>query len=183
MGTGRPPGTGARPAARVLATAATAVTAVALVSTLTTGCTGERSTDERAPQPPPANSAFIDVEATRAVSEQIAPAVERFFSYDYRRLDEHMSQTMADTTSRYWTAVEPSLRIVRDVAPAKQVVADAKVVATSVHDLQPSRAQLLLFVDRSTTERNAEPQREASSVVVTAVRTGPNWKIDGMSVS
>lgn len=167
--------------ARAAAVAAAVV--LALVTTLTNGCSGERGTGEPAPQPPPANLAFIDVEATRAVSEQIAPAVARFFSYDHRRLDEHLAQTMADTTPRYWTAVEPSLRVVRDVAPAKQVVASAEVVATSVRGLQPSRAELLLFVDRSTTERGGEPQREASSVVVTAVRTGPHWKIDGMSVS
>lgn len=153
------------------------------MTTLTSGCTGEPSTGRPAPEPPPANLAFVDVEATRAVSEQIAPAVARFFSYDHRRLDEHMSQTMADTTPRYWTAVEPSLRIVRDVAPAKQVIANAKVRDTAVRDLQPGRAELLLFVDRSTTEGGAEPQREASSVVVTAVRTGPYWKIDGMTVS
>lgn len=159
-----------------------AVLACAVAATLATGCTGEHR-DDHAPPPPPANLAFVDAEATRAVSEQITAAVTRFFSYDYRRLDGDLSETMSDTTPRYWAEVEPSLRIVRDVAPRKQVVASADVVATSVRVLEPGRAELLLFVDRRTTEATAAPQLDASSVIVKAARTGPDWKIDGMTVS
>ncbi|MGH4027229.1 MAG: hypothetical protein ACRDRV_21880 [Pseudonocardiaceae bacterium] len=158
-----------------------AVAACAVAAALAAGCTSEHP-DSHAP-PPPANLAFVDVEATRGVCDQIAPAVARFFSYDYRRLDEALSETMADTTPRYWTEVEPSLRIVRDVAPRKQVVASADVVATSVRMLEPSRAELLLFVNRRTTEVAAAPQLDTSTVVVKAARTGPHWKIDGMTVS
>lgn len=172
MGTGRPHDTA------VLRTAVACIVA----ATLAAGCTS-RHRDNHVPSPPPANLAFIDVEATGAVSEQIAPAVARFFSYDYRQFDGHLSETMADTTSRYWTEVEPSLRIVREVVPRKQVVASAEVVATSVRVLEPGRAELLLFVNRRTTEATAAPQLDASSVVVKAVRTGPLWKIDGMTVS
>ena len=117
------------------------------------------------------------------MSEQITPAVARFFSYDYRRLDGDLSETMADTTPRYWTTVEPSLQVVREVAARKQIVASADVVATSVRVLEPSRAELLLFVNRRTTQASAAPQLDSSSVVIKAARTGPHWKIDGMSVS
>ena len=158
-----------------------AVAACAVAATLAAGCSSEHP-DNHAP-PPPANLAFVDVEATRAVCDQIAPAVALFFSYDYRRLDDDLSETMADTTPRYWTEVEPSLRIVREVAPRKQVVASADVVATSVRMLEPSRAELLLFVNRRTTEASAAPQLDGSTVVVKAARTGPHWKIDGMTVS
>lgn len=167
-------------AARRVALGGTLAAALLVVA----GCTGDSAEHPGDHAPPaPANLAFIDTEATRAVSEQITPAVARFFSYDYRRLDEHMSQAMADSTARYWTEVEPSLTIVREVAPRKQVVATAEVVATSVRVLEPSRAELLVFVDRRTTEAGAAPQLEASSVIVKAARTGPHWKIDGMSVS
>ncbi|MGH3906087.1 MAG: hypothetical protein ACRDTE_18180 [Pseudonocardiaceae bacterium] len=155
-----------------------------LVAGLVAGCAGDSSAeDHNAPSPLPANLAFVDVEATRAVSEQIKPAVARFFSYDHRQFDAYLSQVMADTTPRYWTEVEPSLSIVRDVASRKQVVASAEVVATSVRVLEPSRAELLLFVNRRTTEAGGPPQLEGSSVVIKAARTGPNWKIDGMTVS
>ena len=163
-----------------------AVAICAVAATLAAGCSSEHRDSEHRDShgpPPPANLAFVDVEATRAVSDQIAPAVARFFSYDYHRLDGDLSETMADTTPRYWTEVEPSLRIVRDVAPRKQVVASADVVATSVRMLEPSRAELLLFVNRRTTEGSAAPQPDASTVVVKAARTGPHWKIDGMTVS
>jgi Mce-associated membrane protein len=172
MGTGRPHDTAVL---RV-------VIACTVAAMLAVGCTSEHR-DKHALPPPPANLAFIDVEATHAVTEQIAPAVARFFSYDYRRFDAHLSETMADTTPRYWTELEPSLRIVREVAPGKQVVANAEVVATSVRVLEPSRAELLLFVNRRTTQASAAPQLEASSVVVKAARTGPHWKIDGMTLS
>lgn len=172
MSTGRPPDTAVP----------RAVVACAVAATLAAGCTSEQR-ENHAPPPPPDNLAFVDVGATRAVSGQIASAVTRFFSYDYRRLDGDLSESMADTTPRYWAEVEPTLRIVRDVAPRKQVVASADVVATSVRVLEPSRAELLLFVNRRTTEGTAAPQQVASTVVVKAARSGPDWKIDGMTVS
>lgn len=148
-----------------------------LLAGLVAGCAGEAT-----PPPPPANLAFVDVEATRAVSDEVAPAVARFFSYDFRQLDEHASQIMADSTAGYWAQVEPTLVVVREVASSKQVVTTAEVVATSVHVLEPARAELLLFVNRSTTQAGGPPQVEPSSVTVTAARIGPAWKIDGMTV-
>ncbi len=159
------------------------------VGALGAGCTDDPSDDHRddhrgggAQAARPANVAFLDVETSRAVSEQITPAVARFFSYDFRRLDEHAAQVMADTTARYWSGVEPSLEIVREVAPRKQAVATAEVVATALDTLEPGRATLLLFVNRTTTEAGGPAQQERSSVVVTAARIGPHWKIDGMTV-
>ncbi|MFN2495831.1 MAG: hypothetical protein ABR608_07975 [Pseudonocardiaceae bacterium] len=156
-----------------------ALLAVALAG-LGAGCTGDRDADS--PPPGPANLAFVDVEASRAVTDQITPAVARFFSYDFRRLDEHSLAIQESTTARYWSEIAPSLEIVRGVAPSKQTVASAEVIATSLRVLEPGRAELLLFVNRSTTEAGGPPQLEGSSVVVTAARIGPMWKIEGMRV-
>lgn len=155
--------------------------AAVLLAGLAAGCAGQRG--QASPPPRPANLAFIDVEATSTVSDQIAPAVARFFSYDFRRLDEHASTIMADSTAGYWAKVEPTLGIVRSVAASQQVVTTSEVVATSVRVLEPGRAELLLFIDRDTTRAGAPPHREPSSVIVTAARIGPTWKIDGMTVS
>ncbi|MGQ0775919.1 MAG: hypothetical protein ACT4NY_16120 [Pseudonocardiales bacterium] len=156
-----------------------AVVAV-LLAGLVASCAGEASV--AAPAALPANLAFIDVEATAAVSDEIAPAVARFFSYDFRQLDEHSAQIMADSTAAYWAQVEPTLEVVRSVATSRQVATTSEVVATSVRVLEPSRAELLLFVNRSTTQADAPAQREPSSIIVTAAQIGPNWKIDAMTV-
>lgn len=144
------------------------------------GCAGERDPEPAAPGP--ANLAFVDVEASRAVIDQITPAVARFFSYDFRRLDEHELAIQESTTARYWAEIAPTLPVIRDVAPSKQAIATAEVIGTSLRVLEPSRAELLLFVNRSITEAGGAPQPVASSVVVTAARIGPTWKIDGMTV-
>ncbi|MGH3914942.1 MAG: hypothetical protein ACRDTC_16270 [Pseudonocardiaceae bacterium] len=151
-----------------------------LLAGVAVGCTDE--SNEAGPPPAPANLAFVDVEATTAVSNEIAPAVARFFSYDFRNLDEHSAQIMADSTAGYWSQVEPTLEVVREIAVSRQIVISAEVVATSVDVLEPSRAELLLFVDRVTTEGEGPPQREPSSVLVTAARIGTAWKIEGMKV-
>lgn len=156
------------------------VVGAVLVAGVVAGCAGEASTGT--PEALPANLAFVDVEATAAVSDQIAPAVARFFSYDFRRLDEHSAQIMADSTASYWAEVEPTLEVVRSVATTRRVTIASEVVATSVRVLEPSRAELLLFVNRSTTLADAPPHREPSSIHVTAAQIGPNWKIDGMTV-
>lgn len=150
------------------------------VVALVVGCTDEPSAADPASRP--ANLAFVDVAATTAVSDEIAPAVARFFSYDFRDLDKHTAQIMADSTAAYWTQVEPKLAVVRSVAVSRQVVSSADVVAISVRMLEPSRAELLLFVDRNTTQVDAAPHREPSSIIVTAARIGPAWKLDGMRV-
>lgn len=153
-----------------------------LLTGLVLGCTDEADEAETRLPPGPANLAFIDVEATAAVSAEIAPAVARFFSYDFRNLDVYSAQILADFTAGYSAQVEPTLEVVREVAVSKQVVTTAEVVATSVDVLEPSRAELLLFVDRVITEADGPPQREPSSVLVTAARIGPVWKIDGIRV-
>lgn len=160
-------------------TAALLVT-VAVVAALGAGCTDDPGTTP--PPAPPANLAFLDVEASRAVLDQMTPAVERFYSYDFRKLDEHELGIMAVTTAQFWSGIEPSLQIIRDVAPRKEVTATAEVVATSLRTLEPGRAELLLFVNRSTTQAGGPPQLDASSVVVTSVRIGPAWKIDGLGL-
>lgn len=153
---------------------------LAVGAVLGTGCTADR---ESGPPPaPPANLAFVDVEAGDAVLDQLTPAVERFYSYDFRRLDEYELALMAVTTARFWSDTSPTLRIVGEVAPRKQVVVAADVVAASLSVLEPSRAELLLFVSRSTTQAGGPPQRDVISVVVTTVRIGPEWRIDGLEL-
>ncbi|HEU0088195.1 MAG TPA: hypothetical protein VFQ77_11205 [Pseudonocardiaceae bacterium] len=157
------------------------VALVALLAALLAGCAHQRSAEVPAPARP-ANLAFVDIEASRAVSDQITPAVARFFSYDYRWLDAHFSQLRSDSTARFWSEQEPSLGVVREVVARKQVVGTAKVVATSLHVLEPGRAELLLFVDRRITQAGGPAQEVNSSVLITAARVGPNWKLDGMAV-
>jgi hypothetical protein len=135
---------------------------------LVTGCAGNREPDP--PAPAPANLAFVDVEAGRTVTEQITPAVAQFFSYDFRRLDEHALAVQACTTARYWSEATPGLTILREVAPGKQAIATAEVIATSLRFLEPGRAELLLFLNRSITEAGGPPQPLGDSVVVTAAR-------------
>jgi Mce-associated membrane protein len=154
---------------------------LAVIAAVVTGCGGHR--DDGAPAPRPANLAFIYVQASHTVLNQISPAVAQFFSYDYRHLDEHDRQVRAVSTAQFWSRTEPSLKVVNDVAPRKQVVASAQVVASSLHLLQPGRAELLLFVNRSTTEAAGRPQLDGASVLVTASRIGQAWKIDEMTVS
>jgi Mce-associated membrane protein len=152
---------------------------VAIVALLT-GCTSDRG--DGAPAPRPANLAFIYDEASKTVLNQMSPAVAGFFSYDYRHLDEHEVQLKAVSTDRFWSQLQPTLKILHEVAPRKQAAATATVVANSLHLLQPGRAELLLFVNRSTTEAAGRPQLAGSSVLVTAARRGSTWKIDGMTV-
>jgi Mce-associated membrane protein len=158
----------------------TAALLLAVVAVLGAGCSS--SGDAEPPPAPPGNLAFLDVEASRTVLDEMTPAVEGFYSYDFRQLDEHEMHIMAVTTARFWSEIEPTLPVVREVAPRKQITVTAEVIATSLRVLEPGRAELLLFVNRSTTQAGDPPQPDATSVVVTAERIGSTWKIDGLEL-
>lgn len=162
----------------------TAAALLVVIAALVTGCASTSDdTGDGAPAPRPADLTFIYVQATHTVLDQISPAVAQFFSYDYRHLDEHNRQIRAASTASFWNQTEPSLKVVNDVAPRKQLVGSAQVVASSLHLLQPARAELLLFVDLTATQAGGPPRRDGVSVLVTAARIGQVWKIDGMTVS
>jgi Mce-associated membrane protein len=161
---------------------------LAVIAALVAGCGGDSDdgsgdSGDGAPAPRPADLTFIYVQATHTVLAQIPPAVAQFFSYDYRHLDQHNRQIRAASTASFWSQTEPSLKVVNDVAPRKQLVGSAQVVDSSLHLLQPARAELLLFVDLTATQAGGPPRRDGVSVLVTAARIGQVWKIDGMTVS
>jgi Mce-associated membrane protein len=165
---------------RASSVAAARVAVVAVISAaVLAGCSDDEP-NGTVSAPPPANLAFVDVETSRLVLDQISPAVARFYSYDFRQLDEHAADIREIGTARFWSEIEPTLELVRSVALSREVVATAEVVGTSLRVLEPGRAELLLFVDRSTTETNGPPQQDGSSVLVNAARIGSQWKIDGM---
>lgn len=190
MRTGRP---------RSIVARVTAGAAVALIATLVvSGCGNDHNgndhggndhggehTDEHSDEaaaPAPANLAFVDIGATEAVLDQMTPAVAQFFNYDFQGFDEHVAQIRTDFTPEFWTEMEPGLEVVREVAQAKEVTSSAEVVGASVRSVQGGTAELLLFVNRTTTEEGGEPQSTISSVILTAAQVGPEWKIDGMRV-
>jgi hypothetical protein len=151
---------------------------VAVIAVLGAGCAGEPGADPAPAPVPPADAASLDTEAGRAVLDQLTPAVEKFYSYDFQQLDEHELAMTTVTTARYWSEIEPTLSIVREVASSKQVTVSATVSSASLRVLEAGRAEVLMSVNRSTTQQGGPARQDTFSVVVTAELVGSEWKID-----
>ncbi|RLK60767.1 hypothetical protein [Actinokineospora cianjurensis] len=124
------------------------------------------------------NTALVDAAATSEVTGRLTVAVERTLSYSYTDLDANATavrETLAGTATCEYDKLFGQ---VRKLAPEQKLVLTTKVRKIGVTRLDGDRADLLVFVDQSTT-RADQAQTTASGAVfgVRAERLGGAWKI------
>ena len=85
-----------------------------------------------------------------------------------------------DTVEQY----DPLFEVIRDNAYETETVVDVEVIASSVVRAGDERAEILLFVNRPTTNaRTEEPVVYRDQVTVSMQRVDGEWKIDGLTSS
>ncbi|GAA3019390.1 hypothetical protein [Actinokineospora globicatena] len=124
------------------------------------------------------NTALVDAAATSEVTGRLTVAVERTLSYSYTDLDANakaVKETLAGTATCEYDKLFGQ---VRKLAPEQKLVLTTKVRKIGVTRLDGDRADLLVFVDQSTT-RADQAQTTASGAVfgVRAERLDGGWKI------
>ncbi|WP_300682237.1 hypothetical protein [Nocardioides sp.] len=130
-------------------------------------------------RPDPVAAEDAAVAAQHAAEQAIVPVV----AYDYRTLDENEKDAESYLTSRYRTAqFAPLWATVKKNAPASKTVITATVVGSGVVHATPDRVQVLVLVDRPTSNATTTtPVTYEDHVTVTMVRSGGRWLIDDLT--
>lgn len=131
--------------------------------------------DQVSGSPAATNAALVDAEATDAVAEQVAAAVQRIYSYDFARLDENERAAGEVVHGSFAAEFQEQFGQVRDAAAEQEAVVTATVLGTAVKMLDGDRASVVVFVDQH--DGRTQELLQARRLVVTAQQVDGSWKI------
>lgn len=108
-----------------------------------------------------------------------AETVSQILSYDHRNVEQHFASVLDSLGGEFRPQFEEvSHQVIVPSAQQRQVVTNADVVGSSVIDSRPDQAELLLFVNQSTTSaEQPNTKLDGSRVRVTVERIDGRWLI------
>lgn len=124
-------------------------------------------------------------EATRTAQSAAERAIVPILSYDAATLDEDQEAAHSYMTSDYRKDdYDPLFQVLRDNAPATGTRVEAEVIASGIVRSGEDRVDILLFVNRPTTNKQQrEPVVYKDQVTVTMEKVGDDWLVDDMVTS
>jgi Mce-associated membrane protein len=123
-------------------------------------------------------------ESTRAAQSAAERAVVPVLSYDAKTLDEDQAAAQAQMTSGYRKKYDQLFEAIKDNAPRTGTSVSAEVIASGIVRSGEDRAEILLFVNRPTTNKSRpEPVVFRDQVTVTMQRVGGDWLVDDLTTS
>ncbi|MBL0745991.1 J domain-containing protein [Nocardioides baculatus] len=125
-----------------------------------------------------------DDSAARAAQVAAERAVVPVLSYDYETLDEDQKAAQALMTGSYRTEYDKLFAVLEENAPETQTRVTASVVASGIVRASADRVQVLVFVDRPTTNKlSAEPVVYKDQVTLSMQLVDDTWLVDDMVTS
>ena len=123
-------------------------------------------------------------EATRAAQSAAERAIVPVLSYDAKTLEEDQSEARSYMTSDYRSEYDKLFEVLKENAPRTQTAVTAEVVASGIVRSGENRAEILVFVNRPTTNKaQPEPVIYRDQVTVTMQREGDDWLVDDLKTS
>ncbi|MFI2706411.1 hypothetical protein ACH5WX_02595, partial [Nocardioides sp. CER28] len=121
-----------------------------------------------------------DAAGAREAAER---AVVPVLSYDYRTLDQGQRDAESHLTTHYRDkAFRPLFATIKKNAPGTQAVVTTKVVESAIVRAGEDRVEVLVLVDRPTTnKKQTTPVTYEDHVTVTMERSDHGWLIDDMT--
>lgn len=108
-------------------------------------------------------------------------AIVPLLSYDYRHLDADQRKAEGYLTDSYRKSYDRLFGIIKQNAPGTQTVITTKVVESGVVRVDGDRVQVLLFVDRPTTNKaTTTPIPYQDQVTATMREVGGSWLVDNL---
>ena len=119
-------------------------------------------------------------DAARSAAER---AVVPVLSYDYRTLAGGQKEAESQLTTRYRDkAFRPLFATIKENAPSTRTVVTTKVVSSAIVRAGEDRVEVLLLVDRPTTnKKQTTPVTYEDHVTVTMAKVDGGWLIDDMA--
>ena len=123
--------------------------------------------------------------ATSSARTAAETAIEPLLSYDYRTLDQDQRDAEKYLTSRYRTQYDQLFRgVVTQNAKSTRTVVDVQVIDSAIVRAGTDRAQILLFINRPTTNaKNRQPVVYKDQVTVTMQKVDGRWLVDDLQTS
>ncbi|MFC4783011.1 J domain-containing protein [Nocardioides sp. MAHUQ-72] len=123
-------------------------------------------------------------ESTRAAQAAAERAVGPILSYDAKHLDEDQQAAESYMTSDYRKDYDQLFEVIKQNAPGTETVVKAQVVASGIVRSGDDRVDVLLFVNRPTTNKKTpQPVVYKDQVTVTMQKVGGEWLVDDMVTS
>lgn len=129
------------------------------------------------------NTALLDVAKTAQVKDQVAKATEALFSYDYNNIAKTESAA-GDLLVNDEVRAKYNLLMgeVKRLAPQQKMVVTCKVTRSAVIRLEGDRADVMVFVDQSSTRADTNKTTAGSAQLhLNAELQGDKWKITAMN--
>ena len=125
-----------------------------------------------------------DDSAARDAQVAAERAVVPVLSYDYEHLDEDKRAAQALMTGGYRAEYDKLFTVLEENAPETQTKVSASVVASGIVRASTDRVQVLVFVDRPTTNKlSAEPVVYKDQVTLSMQLVDGEWLVDDMITS
>ncbi len=125
-----------------------------------------------------------DGSAAREAQVAAEQAVVPVLSYDHEHLDADRRAATALMTGRYKSEYDKLFAVLEDNAPRTQTTVTAEVVASGIVRATADRVQVLVFVDRPTTNKlSAEPTVYKDQVTLSMQRVDGEWLVDDLVTS
>ena len=122
--------------------------------------------------------------AARAAQTAAERAVVPVLSYDFENLEGDREAAEAEMTGRYRTEYDKLFALIEDNAPQTETRVGAEVVASGIVRATDERVQVLVFVDRPTTNKlSAEPTVYKDQVTLSMQLVDGDWLVDDMVTS
>ncbi|HEY0642195.1 MAG TPA: DnaJ domain-containing protein [Nocardioides sp.] len=122
--------------------------------------------------------------AARAAQVAAERAVVPVLSYDYQHLDADQEAATALMTGKYKSEYDKLFAVLQENAPQTQTKVTADVIASGIVRASDDRVQVLVFVDRPTTNKlSAEPVVYKDQVTLSMQRVDGEWLVDDLVTS
>ncbi len=156
----------------VLAMAALAVVC-AVVATVLLATAGRAASTA-----PDSNTAVVDRTRTAQVIGQVDTDLEHVLTFDYRNPDATRTAAHQALVGEALQQYNVLFTALQSKASAQKLVLTAKVVSAGVTILDGTRAQLLVFLDQTSTRTSdGATSSSAAQIRITAVEQGTVWRI------
>ena len=131
-----------------------------------------------------ATSGETEEEATRAAQAAAERAIVPVLSYGYETLEDDQARAQGYLTSDYRVDYDKLFAVIAENAPQTQTTVEAEVVASGIVRSGEDRVDVLVFVDRPTTNKlTPEPETYKDQVTVTMQKVGDEWLVDDLTTS
>ncbi len=129
-------------------------------------------------------AAAADDSGVRAAQVAAERAVVPVLSYDYETLQADQREAQALMTGGYREEYDKLFTVLEENAPRTRTRVSASVVSSGIVRASDDRVQVLVFVDRPTTNKlNAEPVVYKDQVTVSMQRVDGEWLVDDLVTS